>query len=617
DLFEAAEILSKSIPLGDDRLGIITNGGGAGVLAADRVADLDQNLVALSPQTLARLDQALPATWSRGNPVDIIGDAGPDRYRAALEAALDDPGIDALLVMNCPTALTPSVDAARAVVEALAIRTAGQMPTKPVITCWLGSASAVESRQLMTAAGLPTFDTPAEAVDGFATLVRYRRAQRELMATPPSLPEGVFQPSETAGRVIREALASGPRMLTEPEAKAVLHAYDIPVVETSVAETPEMARTIAAGMIAQHKAVALKILSKDITHKSDVGGVRLGLETPEAVESAAIAMLARARSVVPDARIDGFTVQPFVRRPRAHELILGMNEDPTFGPLLMFGAGGVSVEVASDVAHALPPLDLVLARDLMRQTRVWHLLEGYRDRPRADIEAIALTLVRLGYLVARHPEIREIDINPLLADENGVLALDARIRVADEAQTPRVPLAIRPYPSEWEASVEAGSVGRVRLRPIRPDDERLYEAFFALVTPADTRLRFFSAKSELTHAFVARLTQIDYAREMAFVALAEKSDELLGVARFVADPDFERGEYAVLVRSDLKGRGIGWALMRQLIAYARSAGLAEIFGHVLRENSTMIEMCRGLGFVIASDPEDSTLVLATLALAKP
>ena len=600
------------VPLEGDRLGIVTNGGGAGVLAADRLADLGLELAAIAPSTIARLDKTLPVTWSRGNPIDIIGDAGAERYREAVEAALDDPGLDAVLVMNCPTAINPSGDAAKVVVEVVAKRREAGRSGKPVIASWLGEEAAKASRQLFTEARIPSFATPAEAVEGFSTLVRYRRAQTELMATPPSLPDGIFRHSEAAADVIRHVLAtSGPRMLTEPEAKAVLAAYDIPVVETAVVGTPEAAREAAARLLAVHGAVVLKILSKDITHKSDMGGVRLGLETPEAVDGAARTMLERAKALLPSAVVDGFTVQPMVRRPRAHELILGMSEDPTFGPLLMFGAGGVGVEALRDAAHALPPLDMNLARDLMRQTRVWRLLQGYRDRPAADIDGVALTLVRLGYLVARHPEIREIDINPLIADEKGVIALDARIRVDDETLRPRVAMAIRPYPSEWETSVADHGGGDIRIRPIRPDDERLYAAFFARVSPEDQRLRFFAPKTELSHGFLARLTQIDYAREMAFVAL-DGSGEMLGVSRFMADPDFERGEYAVLVRSDLKGRGIGWALMSQLIAYARSAGLAEMFGHVLRENTTMIDMCRRLGFALATDPEDSTLMLVTL-----
>jgi len=614
DLFEAAEVLAKATAIGGERLGIVTNGGGAGVLAADRLADLGLEPAALSPATIARLDGTLPPTWSHANPVDIIGDANAERYRDAVDAVLDDPNVDAVLVMNCPTAINPSVEAARVVTSLVGTRTAVGKPRKPILGCWLGAEAAADARAELGAAGIPSFETPSEAIDGFSMLVRYRTAQIELMATPPSLPDGVLRESGAAGAIIRKVLETGPRMLTEVEAKGVLRAYDFPVVETATAVDAEEAGRLAAPIIAAHGAAVLKILSKDITHKSDVGGVALGLETPAAVMAAGVTMLARAKAAYPDATIDGFTLQPMIRRPRAQELILGMSVDPTFGPLLMFGAGGVAVEVLRDAAHALPPLDLNLARDLMRQTRVWRLLQGYRDRPAADIDAIALSLVRLSYLAARHPEIREIDINPLLADERGVIALDARIRIEDERSNPRVPLAIRPYPSEWETTVRLDGIGDVRLRPIRPDDERLYADFFAGIAPSDARLRFFSPKPETSRRFLARLTQIDYAREMAFVALDGRDGRLLGVSRFMADPDFENGEYAVLVRSDLKGKGLGWALMQHLLAYARASGLGRIYGHVLRDNTTMIDMARQLGFTITADPEDATLVIAELAL---
>jgi acetyltransferase len=613
ELFDAAEVLSKVRPLAAERLCIVTNGGGAGVLAADHLSDLGGELATLSAATIEGLDAVLPATWSRGNPIDIIGDAGAPRYAAAVEAALADPGVDAVLVINCPTALVPGLQVATAVTASLERRRGNGKPVKPVLTNWLGEAAAEPARQHFAAHRIPTFETPASAVAGFAHLVRYHRAQTELMATPPSLPDSVFAASAEAARIIGTVAGTGSRLLTEPEAKAVLAAYGIPVAATEIAATPEAAAAAAGPMLADGGAVVLKILSRDIAHKTDVGGVRLGLETPEAVATAAALMLERARQAVPDARIDGFMVQPMISRPGAHELLLGMSEDAVFGPLLAFGAGGVSVEAVRDVAHALPPLDLNLAHDLIRETRVHRLLQGYRDRPRADLDGIALTLVRLSLLVARHPEIREIDINPLLADDKGVIALDARIRIDDEHTKPRTPMVIRPYPSEWEARVDVAGLGSVLLRPIRPDDERLYPDFFARVSLADTRLRFFAPKAEASHKFLARLTQIDYAREMAFVAIAPDG-ALLGVARFIADPDFERGEYAVLVRSDLKGRGLGWALMTHLIAYARAAGLGEIYGDILHENATMIAMCRDLGFVIATNAGDMTLVRATLDL---
>ncbi len=615
ELFSAAEVLAKVPSLAGDRLAIITNGGGAGVLAADRLSDLAIEPALLTTATIARLDSSLPATWSRRNPVDIVGDADAGRFATALDATLDDPGVDAALVINCPTALNESLEAAAAVTRTLDERVKNGRQTKPVLTAWLGETAAASSREHFAAQGIATFDTPADAIEAFAQLSRYRRAQTALMATPPSLPEAVFQDGPAAAGILKSALEAGHTTMTEVEAKALLAAYDIPIAETIVAATPTAAASLAKPLLQQYGSCALKILSAAISHKSDIGGVRLDLETPEQIEQSAKLMLARVSAAKPEALIDGFTIQPMIKRPGAHELLLGISIDPTFGPLVTFGAGGIAVEAMRDVAHALAPLDLYLARDLMRQTRVWRLLQGYRNRPRADIDAIALTLVRLSYLAARHPEIREIDINPLLADENGVIALDARVVIADETKTPRTPMAIRPYPTEWEKTLQLSGLVSIQLRPIRPEDETLYTAFFAKVDSADVRLRFFQPKVGLSHRFLARLTQIDYAREMAFVAISKDTGELLGVARFVADPDFVAGEFGILVRSDLKGRGIGWALMTQLIDYATAAKLQQIYGHVLAHNTTMLAMCQQLGFATAIETDDPSLIKATLDLA--
>jgi acetyltransferase len=614
DLFSAAEMLARHPRLAGDRLAILTNGGGAGVMATDRLGDRGGTLSTLSDATRAALDAVLPPTWSHGNPVDIIGDADAVRYRAALEVLLDADEADAVLVMNCPTALASSTEIAEAVVGAIEQRRQQDARVKPVLAVWLGDTASREARQLFAAKTIASFATPAEGVDGFMQLVTYARVQEQLMRTPPSLPQELAFDSAKAEDVIRNVLDAKRTVLSEAEAKALLAAYGIPVVPTATAATPEEVRRLAEGIIAEHGACVIKVLSDDISHKSDVGGVRLGLERAEEAERAAADMATRIARLMPGARVTGFTVQPMVRRARAHELILGMSVDATFGPLMTFGAGGTAVEVVRDTANALPPLDLNLARDMMCETRIWRLLQGYRDRPAADTDAVAEALVRLSYLAARHPEIREIDINPLLADDKGVIALDARVRVADAGAEPRVPMAIRPYPSQWQMETELAGVGAMRVRPIRPEDETLYGEFFAAVTGEDRRLRFFGAGPQLSHGFLARLTQIDYAREMAFVAVAEESGQLLGVVRFVADPDYTRGEYAILVRSDLKGRGLGWRLMQYLIDYARAEGLEELYGSVLAENSTMLQMCRNLGFTVEVEPGDPTLRRVVLRL---
>ncbi len=604
ELFEGAEVLSSAPPLLGERLAILTNGGGAGVLAADSLADEGGVLSVLSPETKEALDAALPPTWSKGNPVDIIGDAGPDRYASAIEALLADEASDAVLVMNCPTALASSEEAAGVVIAADAKRKAAQRRPKPVLTNWLGDGGAAQSRALFSAAGIPTFETPDAAINGFMQLVHYKRAQDELMQTPPSLPGGLHFDRDRAKAIIDAALSAKRSMLSEVEAKALLSAYGVPVVRTETAADADGVGRIAADILKSDRACVVKILSDDISHKSDVGGVRLAIESAEEARESARAMLEKVHDLAPTARIRGFTVQPMVERPHAHELIVGMSEDQTVGPLMMFGAGGTAVEVIADTAHALPPLDLKLARTLMQETRIHRLLEGYRDQPRVDLAAVALALVRVSYLVAAHEAIREIDINPLLADEDGCVALDARVRIADPAVSPRKPMAIRPYPVEWELEDDVAGIGRVIIRPIRPEDEALYARFFAGLTPDDIRMRFFTAKPDLSFKFLARLTQIDYAREMAFVAIAAENGELLGVSRLVADPDYTRAEYGILVRSDLKAKGLGWRLMQHLIAYAQREGLEELYGEVLASNTTMLRMCAEMGFHVEADPDD-------------
>jgi len=609
ELFDAAEILARMPKLAVETLTVLTNGGGAGVLAADRLADIDGRLTTLSPDTIAALDAILPPTWSKNNPIDIIGDAGADRYEAAMETILAAPEVDTVLAINCPTALVPSIETAEAILKPIEERRAASKPVKPVLTTWLGDTAAREARKLFVQHHLPTFETPADAIKGFGTLTAYFRGQQALMRTPHQAP-GEYEFNRDRAKAILDAAAQhGRTMLTEPESKALLTTYGIPVATTMVAKDAREARAAAVEVLQISDACVLKILSQDISHKSDVGGVRLSLTTPEEVERAANDMLERTGRLRPDARIDGLTVQAMIRRPDAVELIAGMSVDQSFGPIVMFGAGGTSVEVVKDIAHALPPLDLLLADDLIGRTRVSRLLEAHRGKPAANRAALTEALVRLSYLVADHPEILELDINPLLVDADGVIALDARVHVAEEGVQPRTPMAIRPYPSGWEADIEIGRAGDVHIRPIRPEDEVLYGDFFKLVEADDMRLRFFMARPHLSHAFLARLTQIDYAREMAFVALSksEGEEKLLGVVRLIADADYESAEYAVLVRSDLKGEGLGWELMQHVIGYAASEGLQEVFGTVLAENTTMLKMCRQLGFEVMVDPEDQML----------
>ena len=619
ELFTAAETLASLKPVGGNELLILTNGGGAGVLAVDDLMRLEGRLAPLSDALVAALDKVLPANWSRANPIDIIGDASPERYKATLDAVLANPTADGILVMNCPTALASSTDAAQAVLDAIA-QAPDPKAVPPILTNWLGEDAASGGRQKFREAGIPTYESPNDAIKGFYYLWQYTKAQETLMRTPPKDTGHTTIADEAARAIMRTAVRAGRTVLTEPESKAVLSAFGIPTVATRVAATPEEVADIAHALLKQTSSVAVKILSEDISHKSDVGGVRLGLSTPQEARHAAERMLLRTREMKPDARLQGFTVQPMIMRKQAHELLMGVYEDQLFGPMILFGAGGTATEIIHDTAVALPPLDTTLALDLMAQTRICKLLEGYRDRPPADLAGIASALVRLSQLVVDCPAVKELDINPLLADETGVIALDARIRIDPaevEKDGPNPRLAIRPYPNQWERWTETVDGERILIRPIKPADEHHYGAFIDKLSPEDVRFRFLAPRKEFSHKFIARFTQIDYARAMAFVALNKDETELYGVARLAADPDYSKGEYAIIVRSDLKGTGIGWLLMRHLIRYAEREGLQELAGDVLERNTRMLDMCRALGFEISADPEDLSLRKVRLKLPAP
>ena len=440
--------------------------------------------------------------------------------------------------------------------------------------------------------------------------VHYREAQEQLLATPPSLP-GDFEPDFAAAQpCCRDGHRRRPSISRSARSIEVAGAYQIPAIAVLFARDPDEAVATARPLFDVSRAVVLKIRSPDITHKSDVGGVALNLQSVDAVREAAASILARARAMRPKARIDGLTVHPMIARSHARELVAGIADDPTFGPVVMFGSGGTAVEVINDKALALPPLDLHLARDLIGRTRTARLLKAYRDVPAADEESIALLLVKVAQMAADLPEVAELDLNPILANHEGVIVLDARIAMAKAAARSR--LAIRPYPKEWERTWSSPDGTAMTVRPIRPEDEEMLKRFLAKIDYEDLRLRFFLPVKEFGHAFISRLTQLDYARAIAFLAL--QSDEIVGVVRLHCDANHERGEFAVLVRSDLKGRGIGWQLMQLVIEFARTEGLKVIDGQVLRENVTMLKMCRELGFKMVNLPDTPEVVAVELAL---
>ena len=614
ELFAAAETLGRQHPFQGKRLAILTNGGGIGVLAVDRLIDLGGTLAELSTETRARLDAVLPATWSKANPIDIIGDADAGRYTAAFEILFADRDNDAILVMNVPTALASATEAAEAVVRVIATERSRKMRPKPVFTVWVGQDQTAATT--FEAAAIPHFTTETDAIRGFMHLVRYREAIDALMETPPSLSDEFVPNVDAARAIIGRVISEGRKWLDPLEIGELFAAYGIPIVPALLARDAEEAVALAAPFLARNEAVVAKILSPDIVHKSEVGGVRLNLTNANAVREAVNNVLARARAARPGARIRGVTIHQMIVRPKAQELIVGIADDPTFGPIVAFGCGGSAVEVIDDKALELPPLDFKLARELIARTRISKLLAGYRNVPAADLTAIALVLVKVAQLAADLAEIRDLDINPLLADQDGVIAVDARVAVApvERPAATHSRFAIRPYPKQWERNATAADGTHLLLRPIRPEDEELMRRFFNRVTADDLRLRFFAPVKYIGHTFIARLTQLDYARAMAFVALDEPSGEMLGSVCLYADANHQNAEYAILVRSDLKGRGFGWLLMKTIIEYARTEGLRRVEGQVLRENTTMLTMCAEFGFQTAQDPDDPGILNVSLDL---
>lgn len=601
ELFDAVETLSRAPRIRGPRMTILTNGGGMGVMATDSLIDNGGQLAELSPETMAGLDALLPTHWSRNNPVDIIGDARPERYTAAMQALLKDTGTDALLVLNTPTAVGDSVAAAQAVSDCAKDK---NQPT--ILTCWLGTDSAAPARKIFASRRIPSYNTPGEATRAFMHLVRFHENQRLLMQVPPSVPQEFEPDTGFVRRALDGALADGREWLTEPEARKIFDAYGIPVVPTEVAGTAEDAAEIARTMPGPY---VVKIVSQDITHKSDIGGVVMDLETPEAVETAANTVIGRALAAVPEARIEGVVVQQLVRRAGAYELIVGITEDPQFGPVVLFGQGGHAVEEIGDTAMALPPLNTLLARSLIERTRIYRLLKGYRNRPPVDLDAVILTIMQVAQLATDFAEIVELDVNPLLADDKGVLALDARIRIARTDRPAQARLAIRPYPRELESQVFLRDGRSIVTRPIRPEDAPALQEMVARAAPEDLRLRFFQPIRRLPEQLAARLTQIDYDREMAFVSFDPAEPEsVTGVARLMADPDVREAEYAIIVRTDWKGKGLGYSLMQRLLNFARERGVTSIYGEVLRENETMLKMAEDLGFVGKPDPDDPSVI---------
>jgi acetyltransferase len=610
ELFAAVETLARSRPLRGERLAILSNGRGMAVMAVDAVVLNGGQLTKLNETTLAALDPLLPPGRPLLNPIDMEADAPPQHYGAAMKALLADPEVDAVMVLHAPSSGVSSSKAAEAVIQAQ------KEARGAVLTSWMGGARVAEARHLFGANKIPSYDTPNQAVDAFMHMVRYRRSQEMLMETPTSVPVDFTPATDAARLMVDEYLNTGRNFLAGREAKSLLSAYSVATAEARIAKTPDEAAAVAQTM---GFPVALRLVSGQPagTRSQRVDPL---LETPVEVKAAAERMMAGIGARESQTAIQGFSLERIARHPGTHEVMIRVADDPIFGPVIMFGHGGLATDIIGDRAVALPPLNTSLARELLSRTRIYRLLHGYGDCPPADIDALCLTLVQVSQMIIDLPQIATLEINPLLVDDKGVYAATAQILIARPTEASERRLAIRPYPKELEEEFVMPSGRTVMLRPIRPEDEPAHHEFIAKCSPEDLRLRFFHLIRRLPHAEMARLTQIDYDREMAFLATAEKPDgsgpETLGVVRTVTDLHNDQTEYAILVRSDMKGQRLGWILMDKIIRYTRSRGTKRIMGLVLADNRKMLDLVHRLGFESRRVPDDD-LMEVELDLREP
>jgi len=609
-LFDAAQTLSGGRPVRGDKLAILVNGASAGIMAADALLAGGGRLAQFTDDTTQALDKLLGGAWDGGNPVGLRFDAKAADWVEALKILFSDPGVDAALLLHVPFAGLSEIEVAAAV--ALQAKRAKRM----VLTSWMGSDSALKARAVFADAGVPTYETPEQAIRAFLYMVQFQKNQELLIQTPDSLPSDFFPDTEAARGICAQALTEGRRKLTSAEAKDVLTAYGIPVVETRHVTSAREA-VIAADQLGYP--VAVKLKSPQISRPQEVGGVALDMEGPDKVWEAAASILARVSRQRPDAYIEGFSVQKMGRRAGAHELFISAHIDPVFGPAISFGHGGMARELIRDHAVTLPPLNMSLARELISRTRIGGLLSGSPERAAADIDDICLTIIQIAQLLVDVPQIAGLDINPLYADELGVLCLGARMQVAPETRVGAERLSIRPYPKELEEAATLKTGRKISLRPIRPEDETAHRDFIRKLSDDDLRLRFFgSVRRDFDHKEMSRFTQIDYDREMAFIASAQTESglpETLGVVRTSTKPDNTEAEFAIIVRSDQKGTGLGSILFRKMVDYTKGRGTRHLVGQTMVENKSMQGLARKFGFSIKINSEEE-LVDMELDLTK-
>lgn len=614
DIFYMSEVLAKQPRPKGPRLAILTNAGGPGVLAADSLAFQGGELAVLSPETLAKLDAILPAHWSRGNPVDILGDASAERYGQALEVTLQDPNADGILVLTAPQGLAEPTKIAEL------LKPYAHSTGKPILSCFIGGAEVVAANTIMNAAGIPTFQFPDTATRAFTFMWRYSYNLRGLYETPTMAETSDMGADRAAAdSIVRGTLNSGRTLLTEAESKKLLAAYSIPTVETRIATSADDAVKHANNL---GYPVVLKLHSHTITHKTDVGGVQLNLRDADAVRAAFQRIENGVREKAGESHFLGVTVQPMVAR-EGHELIVGSTLDAQFGPVLLFGRGGQLVEIENDRSLALPPLNTTLARRMIEQTRISKALRGVRGLPGVNMEALETLMVRFSNLIVENPRIKEVDINPLLATGDSFLALDARVVLhpasIPDSQLPRP--VIRPYPAQYvgEWTMKGGTA--VTIRPIRPEDEPRMIDFHHKLSDRSVYLRYFQPlklTQRTAHERLTRICFIDYDREMALVTELKKPDgtsEIIAVGRLSKLHGSTEAEIAVLVRDEFQHKGLGTELVARLIKVAQDERLTAVASTMLGINREMRAICNRLGFALTVDMEED-LVNARAAISR-
>jgi acetyltransferase len=615
-LFQCAELLTQHPnPIGS-RLAIVTNAGGPGVMATDALLEQRGKLAKLAFETMERLNDFLPPNWSRGNPIDVIGDADAERFSKAVDVTLQDPNVDTVLAILSPQAMTHPSDTARRVSQ-LTIPTG-----KALMAAWMGGALMAEGSEILQNAGIATFTTPEQAIHGMMQLAAYSRTREVLYETPKTIVPD-FAASTNERQSFLNALSldytsdhhNSNAILTEVDSKRLLALYGIPTTPIEVAPTADAAVAIASRM---GYPVVLKIYSQQITHKTDVGGVVLNLQSDSQVRTAFEQMMARAARERPDAVLQGATVQPMITAVHGAELILGSKQDPIFGSVLMVGLGGITAELFQDRALELPPIQHRLALRMLESLRSWPLLNGYRGRPKANIDQIIEIMLRFSTMITEQPRILEADINPLLIAENQLLALDARFVIAppsDAATRPYSHLAIRPYPSEFETRFRLEDGAEISLRPIRPEDETSWRAMLQRCSPESLHSRFRTVFKEATHEMATRFCFLDYDRELAFVAqetlggkLPDVDAPILGVGRLVTDADRQVAEFAILVEDAWQGRGLGLEIATHCMNVARDWGVQRIVAETRFDEPRMRGILNALGFAMHEPDHEGTLL---------